>query len=321
MKLAVISIITPVYNGLPYIKECIESVLSQDYEDWEMIITDNCSTDGTVDYLKTIRDSRIKIFYQEENLGIFGNLNFAFTQATATISQILCADDYFYKKDSLGLVVAYWGKAEPGVGFCRFNLGDPFQIKVFPPVVKHTDSEMLFFIFGNIPGNLSNISLRTHIVKNIGWFNPKLPYAGDFDFWVRAAREFDMGIEKKSISYVRRHPGVASNYLNSKGELLNQKVIIINKLFKNISTVHPNSALLLKLHGTLCFDSIERSNAYVSYYKGNRFYLNELNLVQANAMFCFKNKVIRQLIFIISMGGRLGRSLTALRLLRLIKIN
>jgi len=314
MKLAVISIITPVYNGLPYIKECIDSVLSQDYEDWEMIITDNCSTDGTVDYLKTIRDSRIKIFYQEENLGIFGNLNFAFTHATADISQILCADDYFYKKDSLGLVVAYWGKAEPGVGFCRFNLVDSFQIEVFPLVVKHTDSEMLFFIFGNIPGNLSNISLRTHIVKNIGWFNPKLPYAGDFDFWVRAAREFDMGIEKKSISYVRRHPGVASNYLNQRGELIAQNFIIVQTMYSNLLMKFPALKFHLKFHATLGYDNQQRNTAFKLLVNGNFHYYRALCKEQDKVAFVF-SKPSRWLLFIISVGGRFFRATSAKSLL------
>jgi len=310
MKLAVISIITPVYNGLPYIKECIDSVLSQDYEDWEMIITDNCSTDGTVDYLKTIRDSRIKIFYQEENLGIFGNLNFAFTQATATISHILCADDYFYKKDSLGLVVDYWRKAEPEVGFCRFNLVDSFQIKVFPPVVKHTDSEMLFFIFGNIPGNLSNISLRTHIVKNIGWFNPKLPYAGDFDFWVRAARVFDMGIEKKSISYVRRHPGVASNYLNQRGELISQNFKIVQEIYGNLLIKFPHLNYNLKLHATLNYDLQQKNTAIKLLLKGNSYYYKELYLQEKKVIFLFSSPY-RWLFFLLTIGGRFFRSSSA----------
>ena len=57
-----ISILTPVWNGLPYIKECIESVLSQDFQDWEMIIGDNESDDGTSEYLRSFTDPRIKSF-------------------------------------------------------------------------------------------------------------------------------------------------------------------------------------------------------------------------------------------------------------------
>ena len=73
-----ISILTPVWNGLPYIKECVESVFSQEFQDWELIISDNGSTDGTRDYLDTLTDKRVQIFKQDKNLGIDGNLNFLF---------------------------------------------------------------------------------------------------------------------------------------------------------------------------------------------------------------------------------------------------
>ena len=46
-----ISILTPVWNGLPYVKECIASVLAQEFQDWELLIGDNGSTDGTREYL------------------------------------------------------------------------------------------------------------------------------------------------------------------------------------------------------------------------------------------------------------------------------
>ena len=70
-----ISILTPVWNGLPYIKECVDSVFAQEFQDWELIISDNGSTDGTRDYLDTLKDQRVRIFKQEKNLGIDGNLN------------------------------------------------------------------------------------------------------------------------------------------------------------------------------------------------------------------------------------------------------
>lgn len=314
MKLPTISIITPVYNGLPYIKECIESVQAQDFQDWEMIISDNCSTDGTNEYIKTLSDSRIKIYYQEENLGIFGNLNFAFTKATAPISQILCADDYFNKKDSLTLIVEYWKKAEPEIGFCRFNIVDSFQIKVLPSVVKNGDSEILFFIFGNIPGNLSNISLRTHIVNHIGGFNPSLPYSGDFDFWVRAARVFDMGIEAKNITFVRRHPGVASNYLNKKGELISQIFLVVEEIYIQLLHKFPELKFSLRFHANLIYECQQRNSAIKIVLKGNSDYYKALTLETNKVSFLFSSPY-RWLLFVLSCGGRFFRTTSAKKLL------
>ena len=73
-----ISIVTPVWNGLPYIKELLSLSLSQDFQDWEMIIGDNSSTDGTSEYLQTLNDPRIKVFRHEKNLGVYRNIHFSY---------------------------------------------------------------------------------------------------------------------------------------------------------------------------------------------------------------------------------------------------
>src|ERR1700721_3744539 len=100
-----ISIITPVWNGLPFLTACVESVLMQDFKNWEMLISDDGSTDGSRDYLKTLDDPRIKVHFQTENQGIFENLNSIFRRANAPISKILCQDDYFTGPYSLSTLI------------------------------------------------------------------------------------------------------------------------------------------------------------------------------------------------------------------------
>ena len=70
-----ISVIMSVYNGGEFIRETIESVLNQTYKNFEFLITDNASTDDTVEIIKSYRDSRIKLFVNEENKGYVWNLN------------------------------------------------------------------------------------------------------------------------------------------------------------------------------------------------------------------------------------------------------
>ncbi len=62
--MAQVSILTPTYNQKPYIGRCIESVLAQTLPDWEMLIVDDCSTDGTCDVVERYRDERIRLFRQ-----------------------------------------------------------------------------------------------------------------------------------------------------------------------------------------------------------------------------------------------------------------
>ena len=67
-----VSILTPVYNGADYLAECIESVLQQTYQNYEYIIVNNCSTDGTLqialDY--ALKDKRIRVLNNEKFVGV-----------------------------------------------------------------------------------------------------------------------------------------------------------------------------------------------------------------------------------------------------------
>ncbi len=73
MTTAKLTVCMPVYNGSKYISKSIESVLAQTYTDFHLHIHDNCSIDDTEDVVRRFKDSRIKYFRNEVNLGLVGN--------------------------------------------------------------------------------------------------------------------------------------------------------------------------------------------------------------------------------------------------------
>ena len=317
-----ISIITIVYNGLPFLQDAIESILKQEYGDWELLISDDGSTDGSREFLDSLNDPRITVFKQEKNLGIFDNLNFLFSKAKAPISQILCQDDYFVSAKSLNHIINYWENATAQIGFVRFNHNFPdgkqmlwYQDKIIPAVIKANESAIWFYAFGNIPGNLSNVSVRTALVKQHGGFNQGLPYAGDFEFWCRLAAKVDMGIDRRKVVHIRRHPGVASNFLNRKGELLVQMGQIISMLYNSLAVRYPGANRILKIHGTLNYDVLPRDTAVKRYLKGDKTYLARLNAVSDHSPFSVKS-LSRWGFFILTAGGRVGRVFVAKKMLR-----
>lgn len=254
-----ISILLPVWNGLPYIKECIQSVLNQDFQDWELIVSDNGSSDGTREYLNSLSDHRIHVFNQEKNLGILGNVNFLFTQARCPISQMLCADDYFTLTNSLSVIVKYWESAAPEIGFVSFStirtvedFGEASGRSNIPAIITPQTAPLWFFVFGNILGNLSNVSLRTHLVSELGGFAETLPMAGDFEFWSRASSAVSIGVEYEEVIYIRRHFGVASLYLNKKGELYSQHNTIYERLINDLSLSYNRNLLIAYFNFSIC---------------------------------------------------------------------
>lgn len=90
-----VSIITPAYNCRNTIKETYSSVLSQSFSDWEWIIVDDCSTDGSFDYLKelTKNDNRIRVIKAEKNGGTASARNIALRNAKGRYITFLDSDD------------------------------------------------------------------------------------------------------------------------------------------------------------------------------------------------------------------------------------
>jgi glycosyltransferase involved in cell wall biosynthesis len=241
IKKPAISILTPVWNGLPYIKECVDSVLIQQFQDWEMIISDNGSTDGTRDYLDTLIDPRIQVFKQEKNLGIDGNLNFLFSKASTEIAYSLCADDYFYS-DAISRIVNEWTLVPSDTAFIGFNwkevmkhnINAKFSYDILPKTLRPGFAQLAFFLFGNLPGNLSNVSAKVACVTD-GGFDESFKMAGDFEIWARLSRKYTMVLSDTETCFVRRHEGVATKYLNKQGQLFNEHIRIYENLVEELS--------------------------------------------------------------------------------------
>lgn len=88
-----ISVLITSYNYEKYIKETIQSVLNQTYKDWELIIVDDCSSDNSVDVIKSFNDSRIRLYINEENLGLAKTLKLGVEKATGDWIVFLESDD------------------------------------------------------------------------------------------------------------------------------------------------------------------------------------------------------------------------------------
>ena len=113
-----VSIITPVYNGAPYLAECIESVLAQTYRNWLYTIVDNCSTDATREIAQhyAAKDPRISIHDNERLLPAVANHNHALRQVSpgSRYCKLLFGDDWLFP-ECLDRMVSL-AEAHPSVG-------------------------------------------------------------------------------------------------------------------------------------------------------------------------------------------------------------
>ena len=102
-----LSIGLPVYNGENYLAESLEALLGQSYEDFELVISDNASTDGTADICRRYekQDSRIRYFRQPHNVGCAPNHNFVIEHARGELFKTASHDD-LYARDLIRLCIA-----------------------------------------------------------------------------------------------------------------------------------------------------------------------------------------------------------------------
>ncbi len=88
-----VSIIMPSYNTAKYISDSIKSVQAQTYENWELIIVDDCSTDNSIDLIRSFNESRIKLLQNEKNSGAAISRNYALREAKGKWIAFLDSDD------------------------------------------------------------------------------------------------------------------------------------------------------------------------------------------------------------------------------------
>lgn len=121
MRQELISIITPSYNSSDYVSETIEAILRQTYQNWELIITDDCSTDNTCEIIEkyAAEDSRIKLFRQSKNLGAGAARNNSIKEAKGRYIAFCDSDDRWYP-DKLEKQVAFMQKMDCALSYTSY---------------------------------------------------------------------------------------------------------------------------------------------------------------------------------------------------------
>ena len=125
MNKSLVTIITPSYNCSKFISDTVNSVLSQSYSNWEMIIVDDCSTDNSVEIIERITgdNPKIKLIKLENNVGSAQSRNAALEVASGRFIAFLDSDDIWYT-DKLEKQVEFMLKRKAPISFTSYELID-----------------------------------------------------------------------------------------------------------------------------------------------------------------------------------------------------
>jgi len=215
-QLPTVTIAIPTYNRLAYLRQAIQSALGQSYPELEVIVSDNCSDDGTVEAVASIRDQRLVFLRQKKNLGMVGNWNACLERATGEFFLLLSDDDYLEESAIEKLVQPMMTGAEPdrvGVSYCRTWEVDPDgrqrSIDPIPPACEQAREFAMQYFLRNRKMHSCSTMFRTGDLKQIGGYTQgsvMLPI--DAMVWSRILllRGVIAGVADPLASY-RVHPG------------------------------------------------------------------------------------------------------------------
>jgi len=207
-----VSILLPVYNGEAYLEACLQGVLSQTFTDFEVWIGDDGSRDRTWEILARYADPRLHLVQHPQNLGLFGNLQTLAPKATGEILRFLCQDDVLLPHCLAEEVAFYEGHPEVGVAFPKFQSVDTqgqvmsvAALHDLPPVCPIPLSVQLLYYHGCIAANLSPLSIRHSVFREIGGFDVTMRISGDYDLLSRAAVRYPLGVIHQHLLQIRSH--------------------------------------------------------------------------------------------------------------------
>jgi glycosyltransferase involved in cell wall biosynthesis len=211
------SIITCTYNSEKYLEECIKSVESQNFKDFEHIFVDAFSTDQTIAIIKNYQlrnPNQVKIIQQEPK-GISNAMNVGINNAGGEIILHLHSDDYLYNNQVLTMVDKKFKESHAMVlvGNCLYKRDDNFY-SIWPK------NKVLFYLFHKfLPSYLflrngiphPSTFVKKEVFTRRGLFLEDLKTVMDYEFWFRIFKKEKFVYLKDYLSVYRVHQNTVSN--------------------------------------------------------------------------------------------------------------
>lgn len=218
-----LSVVTPVYNGEEHLRECIESVLAQTYTNWDYVIVNNCSTDGTLEIAReyAARDPRIRVHQNDEFVRVHANHNIALRliSPASKYCKVAQADDWLYpeclekmvhlaeENPSVAIVQAYrlQGSTVAGDG-----VPNPST------VMSGRDACRLWLLPGrpSMFGAPTSVLYRSDIVRSRHSFYNESNISADTEVCLEFLEHWDYGFVHQVLTYQRMRSGSVMSHMD-----------------------------------------------------------------------------------------------------------
>ncbi|HSB06039.1 MAG TPA: glycosyltransferase, partial [Thermodesulfobacteriota bacterium] len=212
MKRPNVSVVIPAYNHERYVSEAIRSVLDQTFRDFELIIINDGSTDGTETEILKFKDDRIR-YYSQSNRGLSATLNRGIDLARGEYFSFLPSDDLFFpEKIETQLEEFQTGSPDLGMVFSRQMVVDANGYEITEdPIIEwfdvpyRTKEEIFPALFEKNFLPAPTFMGRKACFEKVGSFDESLRYCQDYDIWLRMLRVYDIRIVDRALLRYRWH--------------------------------------------------------------------------------------------------------------------
>jgi glycosyltransferase involved in cell wall biosynthesis len=223
-KISEILVFVPTYNSEKYLRECLDSVLDQTFQDWECVISDDASVDRSVEIAREYekKDSRFKVITHDVNVGAANNWNRAKNNNKSFATKILCSDDYL-TIDALKTQLDILKMNETAIIFSERYIVFPNGKKLHPRLPKYAsnisfnDAFKYYIKHGrNIFGEPVTALFRTDLFVNSEGFYPKFEYSLDTSGYMSIARGQEVTFDNNVVGVFRVSKDQWSHQLRGK---------------------------------------------------------------------------------------------------------
>ena len=224
-----VTVITTTYNLVKsgrdkFLRQCLESVHNQDYENFEHIIIDGASTDGTLEILKEYEEKGWIKIYSENDNGIYQAMNRGIDKANGKYTVFMNADDCFTSMSAISDSVKLLEKTQADASYANVS----YQ---YPDGASSLWKGDLSIVFSATPFCHQVMFTRTQLLKDIGYFNEKYKISSDYEMIIRLVLGGYKLVHLDKNLAMFRYGGCSSN----KSLMINEDAQIYCDLYKDFA--------------------------------------------------------------------------------------
>jgi glycosyltransferase involved in cell wall biosynthesis len=195
----------PVHNGLPYLGRAVESILRQTWGEFELLLIDDASTDGSGDFLSALEDPRIRLVRHERNLDLVATLNEGLNLARGEYVARMDQDDISLPERLEKQVAFLERHGDVGVVAAGARLIDGADRPgaVLPLLAGH--GLLRWSLCFGCPIAHAGVMLRRSVILELGAYREEAFRCEDYDLWTRAAERTRLAMIPEVLLHLRRH--------------------------------------------------------------------------------------------------------------------